>query len=145
VRSSVSRLCPGEIVVGARGGHGLEPHPDAYELAYEIGCSPEHVWLRVASGPAPPTPAAAGLLDVRAVAAAFGVSSKTVYRAIGRGELRAARFGTTYRVAPQDAEQWRQANTVEVRQVEAHDAAADRRAGVRGSLARLRAIEDRAL
>src|SRR3954453_23142648 len=53
------------------------------------------------------------LLTIEQVAACCQVSSKTVYRAIRRGALRASRLGMTgaYRIKPEEMETWIEAST----------------------------------
>src|SRR3954447_10192714 len=53
------------------------------------------------------------LLTIEQVAASCQVSSKTVYRAIRRGALRASRLGMTgaYRIKPEEMEMWIEAST----------------------------------
>jgi excisionase family DNA binding protein len=46
------------------------------------------------------------LLSPEEVAAACGLSRRAIYRAIGRGELRAARLCHRLRVSPADLERW---------------------------------------
>src|SRR3954466_131571 len=52
------------------------------------------------------------LLTIEQVAACCQVSSKTVYRAIRRGALRASRLGMTgaYRIKPEEMETWIEAS-----------------------------------
>src|SRR3954453_449391 len=52
------------------------------------------------------------LLTIEQVAACCQVSSKTVYRAIRRGALRASRLGMTgaYRLKPEEMESWIEAS-----------------------------------
>ena len=52
------------------------------------------------------------LLTIEQVAASCQVSSKTVYRAIRRGALRASRLGMTgaYRIKPEEMEAWIEAS-----------------------------------
>lgn len=78
------------------------------------------------------------------VARLANVSRKTVYRAIWRGELRAVRIGSRYRITPEDFRCW-----IESCRVEDDDDPTPRPAPTRapkvaggpGTLARLRAIE----
>src|SRR3954463_6446149 len=53
------------------------------------------------------------LLTIEQVAACCQVSSKTVYRAIRRGALRASRLGMTgaYRIKPEEMEMWIETST----------------------------------
>jgi excisionase family DNA binding protein len=46
------------------------------------------------------------LLSPEEVASACGLSRRAIYRAIGRGELRAARLCHRLRVSPADLERW---------------------------------------
>jgi excisionase family DNA binding protein len=47
-----------------------------------------------------------GVLTVDQVAARFQLSTKTVYRALERRELRAAKFGSAWRIRQADADRW---------------------------------------
>jgi len=58
--------------------------------------------------------AATSLLSPEDVARRCGVSRKAVYRAVARGELRAARILSRLRIDPPDVEDWIRANIVEV-------------------------------
>jgi excisionase family DNA binding protein len=53
------------------------------------------------------------LLSPEDVARRFGLSRKAVYRAVARGELRAARIRSRLRIDPGDLEVWFRANLVE--------------------------------
>jgi excisionase family DNA binding protein len=53
------------------------------------------------------------LLSPEDVALRFGLSRKAVYRAVARGELRAARIRSRLRIDPGDLEAWFQANLVD--------------------------------
>jgi len=46
------------------------------------------------------------VLTVDQVAARFQLSTKTVYRALERRELRAAKFGSAWRIREPDADAW---------------------------------------
>src|SRR3954470_15110018 len=75
------------------------------------------MWARRATERAMDDPHAADvaprLLTIEQVAACCQVSSKTVYRAIRRGALRASRLGMTgaYRIKPEEMEMWIEAST----------------------------------
>ncbi|MCZ7590043.1 MAG: helix-turn-helix domain-containing protein [Gaiella sp.] len=58
-------------------------------------------------------PAADSLLSPDDVARRCGLSRKAVYRAVGRGELRAARILSRLRIDPRDVNAWIRANVVE--------------------------------
>ena len=64
---------------------------------------------------APPRDSSAtgSLLSPEDVARRCGVSRKAVYRAISRGELRAARILSRLRIDPRDVEAWIRANIVD--------------------------------
>ncbi len=47
-----------------------------------------------------------GVLTVDQVAARFQLSAKTIYRALERGQLRAAKFGSAWRIRETDADAW---------------------------------------
>jgi excisionase family DNA binding protein len=53
------------------------------------------------------------LLSPEDVARRCGLSRKAVYRAVGRGELRAARILSRLRIDPRDVEAWIRANIVD--------------------------------
>lgn len=53
------------------------------------------------------------LLSPEDVARRCGLSRKAVYRAVGRGELRAARILSRLRIEPRDVEAWIRANIVD--------------------------------
>jgi excisionase family DNA binding protein len=46
------------------------------------------------------------ILTVGEVAERFKLSTKTVYRALERGSLRAAKFGSAWRIRVEDADAW---------------------------------------
>jgi excisionase family DNA binding protein len=48
----------------------------------------------------------ASVLTVEQVAARFQLSAKTIYRALDRRELRAAKFGSAWRIRTADADAW---------------------------------------
>ncbi len=52
------------------------------------------------------------LLSPEDVASQCGLSRKAVYRAIDRGELKAARLCSRLRIRPSDVEAWVEANSV---------------------------------
>ena len=54
------------------------------------------------------------LLSPEDVARRCGLSRKAVYRAVARGELRAARILSRLRIDPRDVEAWIRANVVDV-------------------------------
>ena len=54
------------------------------------------------------------LLSPEDVARRCGLSRKAVYRAVARGELRAARIVSRLRIDPRDVEAWIRANVVDV-------------------------------
>jgi excisionase family DNA binding protein len=58
-------------------------------------------------------PPSSSLLSPEDVARRFGLSRKAVYRAVARGELRAARIRSRLRIDPGDLETWFQANLVD--------------------------------
>lgn len=58
-------------------------------------------------------PRSSSLLSPEDVARRFGLSRKAVYRAVARGELRAARIRSRLRIDPGDLETWFQANLVD--------------------------------
>lgn len=60
-----------------------------------------------------PSPPDSSLLSPEDVARRFGLSRKAVYRAVARGELRAARIRSRLRIDPADLEAWFQANLVD--------------------------------
>lgn len=60
-----------------------------------------------------PSPPSSSLLSPEDVARRFGLSRKAVYRAVARGELRAARIRSRLRIDPGDLETWFQANLVD--------------------------------
>jgi excisionase family DNA binding protein len=64
---------------------------------------------------APPreSPATDSLLSPEDVARRCGLSRKAVYRAVARGELRAARIVSRLRIDPRDVEAWIRANVVD--------------------------------
>jgi len=66
---------------------------------------------------APPreSPAGNALLSPEDVARRCGLSRKAVYRAVSRGELRAARILSRLRIDPGDVETWIRANIVDAR------------------------------
>jgi excisionase family DNA binding protein len=66
-----------------------------------------------AQGDRPTPPPGSSLLSPEDVARRFGLSRKAVYRAVARGELRAARIRSRLRIDPGDLETWFQANLVE--------------------------------
>jgi excisionase family DNA binding protein len=47
-----------------------------------------------------------GVLTVDQVAERFQLSAKTIYRALERGQLRAAKFGSAWRIREADADAW---------------------------------------
>lgn len=65
-----------------------------------------------APGP-PESPHADSLLSPEDVAQRCGLSRKAVYRAVERGELRAARIVSRLRIDPRDVEAWIRANVVD--------------------------------
>ncbi len=58
-------------------------------------------------------PTADSLLSPEDVARRCGLSRKAVYRAVGRGELRAARILSRLRIDPRDVDMWIRANVVD--------------------------------
>jgi excisionase family DNA binding protein len=60
-----------------------------------------------------PSPPSNSLLSPEDVARRFGLSRKAVYRAVARGELRAARIRSRLRIDPGDLEAWFQSNLVD--------------------------------
>ncbi|HEX6460700.1 MAG TPA: helix-turn-helix domain-containing protein [Thermoleophilaceae bacterium] len=54
-----------------------------------------------------------GVLTVDQVAARFQLSAKTIYRALERGQLRAAKFGSAWRIREADADAWFDGNVPE--------------------------------
>ena len=50
--------------------------------------------------------------SIKELAALWGVSYHTIWRAVERGELPAAKIGRTVRIREMDAEAWWQANQV---------------------------------
>src|SRR3954462_13118352 len=79
------------------------------------------------------------LLTIEQVAASCQVSSKTVYRAIRRGALRASRLGMTgaYRIKPEEMETWIEAAT----EVPTADALAGPPAGPPATARRRRGVD----
>jgi len=59
------------------------------------------------------SPPSRSLLSPEDVARRFGLSRKAVYRAVARGELRAARIRSRLRIDPGDLEAWFQASLVD--------------------------------
>lgn len=59
------------------------------------------------------SPAGLPLLSPEDVACRCGVSRKAVYRAVARGELRAARILSRLRIDPADLEAWLRANVID--------------------------------
>lgn len=59
------------------------------------------------------SPAIDSLLSPEDVARRCGLSRKAVYRAVARGELRAARIVSRLRIDPRDVEAWIRANVVD--------------------------------
>jgi excisionase family DNA binding protein len=64
--------------------------------------------------PAPESSIADSLLSPEQVACRCGLSRKAVYRAVARGELRAARILSRLRIDPRDVEAWIRTNLVDV-------------------------------
>ena len=77
-----------------------------------LGTVPNRLAAPVLHGPSAPAPAGAALrvvdggkghlLSVRAVAARLGVSTATVYKLVGQGDLPHARVSNAIRIAPDD-------------------------------------------
>lgn len=63
----------------------------------------------------PESTATDSLLSPEDVARRCGLSRKAVYRAVARGELRAARILSRLRIDPCDVETWIRANTVDAK------------------------------
>lgn len=61
------------------------------------------------------SPGSASLLSPEDVARRRGLSRKAVYRAVARGELRAAKVLSRLRIDPRDLEAWLRANIVDAR------------------------------
>jgi excisionase family DNA binding protein len=59
------------------------------------------------------SPTSVSLLSPEDVARRCGLSRKAVYRAVARGELRAARILSRLRIDPRDVEAWIRANVVD--------------------------------
>jgi excisionase family DNA binding protein len=59
------------------------------------------------------SPVSGSLLSPEDVARRCGLSRKAVYRAVARGELRAARILSRLRIDPRDVEAWIRANVVD--------------------------------
>lgn len=76
-------------------------------------------------------------LSIKEAAAWSGFSTKTVYRAIAAGELRAKKVRSRWRIAVSDLEAWLRPQAVRVRPVAVRVAAP----AESGSLAALRLIE----
>lgn len=66
-----------------------------------------------AASPQRDLPKTDALLSPEDVARRCGLSRKAVYRAVGRGELRAARILSRLRIDPRDVEAWIRANVVD--------------------------------
>lgn len=65
------------------------------------------------AAPPPKSPVPDPLLSPEDVARRCGLSRKAVYRAVARGELRAARILSRLRIDPRDVEAWIRANVVD--------------------------------
>jgi excisionase family DNA binding protein len=91
--------------VGADRPHRGRPAADPRDSR-----SPEHA---PDSGPRNASPGSGLLLSPEDVARRCGLSRKAVYRAVARGELRAARILSRLRIDPSDVEAWLRANIVE--------------------------------
>lgn len=98
---------------------GLMPEPDSYRRPSHGRLAPdadrEPTPERVASREQRRrSPAGLPLLSPEDVACRCGVSRKAVYRAVARGELRAARILSRLRIDPADLEAWLRANVIDV-------------------------------
>jgi excisionase family DNA binding protein len=133
----------GDVVIADEWEPGLERHPDATNIALHTGLFETEIWRRASVPQAPPEDALAKLLDVRGIARAYGISEKTVRRAIERGDLPATRFGRAIRIHPLDAEEWRQRNRLAPSPLSVMPdlAPVGRAVPSRGTLAALREIE----
>jgi excisionase family DNA binding protein len=97
---------------------GPTPEPDSPRrpphdrLATDPGRAhaPERVPVRE---PRRRSPASVPLLSPEDVARRCGVSRKAIYRAVARGELRAARILSRLRIDPGDLEAWLRANVID--------------------------------
>ena len=66
-----------------------------------------------AANPGPDASTAGSLLSPEQVACRCGLSRKAVYRAVARGELRAARILSRLRIDPYDVDAWIRTNVVD--------------------------------
>lgn len=90
-------------------------------LSYQRASTSRHAAVLPRKGSVAPSPApsppksspAASLLSAEEVARRCGLSRKAVYRAVARGELRAARILSRLRIDPRDVDAWIRANIVD--------------------------------